>query len=175
MPMLTQHLLETFPLLKKEHPTLSPKTIEHLFMPPNRFHNSSADYYSIINSRPYIPNNNNHKQGEKFHIGHAQVKILMELFSLHCEDSLIVSYDNKNKVSIGKPAINRFNRAKKWFMKNDFPTSEIHDFPVDFHIVPSALLILRKDPTCDLREFDTLGREHVNAPKNWIFDLFQST
>ena len=56
-------------------------------MPPNHSHNSSLQYKSLINSRPYIPNNDNHKQGEKYHIGHSQVKLFIELFSSHSDNS----------------------------------------------------------------------------------------
>ena len=143
MPILTAHLLETFPLLRSAYPNLSCKTIEHLFLPPTKANNASKDYRSVIKARPYMTNTDNHKKGEKYHYCHAQVKLLRELFA-EDEETLSISYDNKNKISIGKPAINRLNRSKRWFLKGDAPRSNSHDFPVDFHIIPSAYLLLTK-------------------------------
>jgi hypothetical protein len=158
MPLLTQHLLETFPELKKKHPNLSRQVIEHLFLPPNETHSSAKEYYCIIKSRPYIPNNNNFKKDEKYHVGHSQVKLLLELFSRYHDETLIISYDNKNKIGIGRPAVSRLNRAKKWFMKEDAPVFDIHDFAVDFHIIPSAYLILTQPENFYVsNELDHLG------------------
>jgi hypothetical protein len=43
---LTAHLLDTFPALRQKFPKLSPKTIEHLFLPPHQ-NCAAQEYYQV--------------------------------------------------------------------------------------------------------------------------------
>ena len=153
---------------------MSPTTILHLFDPPNISSPSSYKYKSIIHARPYQPHNNDHPSSPRYHFCHAQVRIIYEFF-FFSSNSSVISCDNKNKVSIGKPAVHRLNRAKKWFMKEDEPKLSTHDFPKPFHIVPSGYLILKwKDNSHTFREteLDCLLRKHVSIPRTGSLYLF---
>jgi hypothetical protein len=166
--------------LKEKYPKLSSKTLLHLFDPPNISVHSASNYKSIIHARPYHPDNSQISH-DKFHFCHAQVKLLLELFFKFEEESWIISCDNKNKISIGKNAVNRLNRAKRWYMKKDNPKLETHDFPKPFHIVSSGYLVLKRKTNNNNNinnknnnnfETDQFGRQHVPISRSGNLYLF---
>jgi hypothetical protein len=83
---------------------------------------------------------------------------MVELFFKYADSSLVLSYDNKNRVKIGTPCVNRFNKAKRWFMEEDRPKLPTHDYPKSFKIIPSVYLQLKFKKDYGLRiELDELG------------------
>lgn len=172
MSVLVEHLLATFPLLAKSHPKLAPTTLAHLFVPPNEASPSAPKYKSILHARPYQPRNDDFVSSRRTHFCHAQVRILCELFSYF--SASIYSCDNKHKVSIGVSAVNRLNRARKWFLDGDAPKFPIHDYPKPFHIVPSGYLSLKWSGPHEPRaqELDQYSRAHVSFPRTGQLYIF---
>jgi hypothetical protein len=109
----------------------------------------------MIRARPYVPSNDEHPVGEEYHYCHAQVKLVLELFFKFSHSSMVLSYDNKNRVKIGLPAVSRLNKAKRWFMESDRPKLPTHDYPKPFKIIPSVYLELKFRENVDPSRYET--------------------
>jgi hypothetical protein len=151
---------------------LSTKTIEHLLTAPNFATAASTHYKNLIQAvcaRPKTTkklHRNEYATELKFtspkkaHFCSAQVSIVMELFTMFAE-TMIISGDNKNKIALGVPAVNRESQARKFFLEQAMPHLPIHDFPKSgwHNIVPSGYLICKSPRIED--SFDP------NAPANY--------
>ena len=135
---IRQHVMNSFQDVK-----VSDDTIRRLFVPPNKGMKSAKYYHSVIDAK--VPRKVNDKEPDHpdLHYTRAQVKMAHELFALYPNEGLRISADDKNKIHIGKLAVSRYFKLRKYFPQTDSPNYPTHDFPqANTKINPSGYMIL---------------------------------
>ena len=87
---------------------LSKDTLHRLFHPPNKNHNSSALYKSLISARVSAKKNNARKAHMDAHYDAAMVRACVDFAALFPELVDLLSCDDKAKVKVGSLAVSRY-------------------------------------------------------------------
>ena len=87
---------------------ISKDTLHRLFHPPNKNHNSSALYKSLINARVSTKKNNAKKAHMDAHYDAAMVRACVDFAALFAELVGLLLCDDKAKVKVGSLAVSRY-------------------------------------------------------------------
>ena len=124
---------------------MSRKAVHYLLNPPRKGTMSSKRYKGFIQARvPPKRNTKEKKEHPDFHFTSAQVKLINELSYLCSDNTLTLSVDNKNKVEVGIPATSRRSQIRTFYLTEDSPNYNDHDFPhSNCKLVPAGYQILQ--------------------------------
>jgi len=136
---ITNHVFKTLGV------KISRKAVHYLLKPPKKNTIASKRYKGLINARiPPKRNNNEKKTHEDFHFTCSQVNLVNEMAYFCKENTLSLSVDNKNKVEVGIPATSRRSQIRTFYLSEDSPNYNDHDFPHSkCKLVPAGYQILR--------------------------------
>jgi hypothetical protein len=166
--MIQEHLLSVFPALKKEHPKLNVATIAHLFPPPRIGTTAAKHYYSLVEARPYHPDNCLRTESKMAHECAAMVKFFYELFALFStKDTKMISADKKNLIIMGQdPCVSRYLKKRKYYLDGEKPVLNTHDFSHALKIAPYGYLDLkfRSGQAAGDYYFDFREKKHYEYP-----------
>jgi len=123
----------------------SRSTVSRLMKPRRRGTHNSKRFKCLIDAR--VPPKRNYGERfthEDFHYTCSQVNILNEMAELYNHGTVRMSVDNKNKIDVGIPAVNRRNKIRTIHLSNSAPNYEDHDFPNhDCKLVPAGYMRLK--------------------------------
>ena len=124
---------------------VSVDTIHRLLKPVRNGTTSSKRFKSLINARvPPKKNSGEKKIHPYFHYTNSQVNLVNEMATLCSDGTLCLSVDNKNKVEVGNPAANRRTQIRSFYLENDAPNYNDHDFPYrNSKLTPAGYQILK--------------------------------
>lgn len=111
------------------------------------------------------------------HVAAAQVKLIRELFVEAASvggssDLRIFSCDNKNKVNMGRTAINRLAKMARLHLEGHEPKVPPHDFYKGLSLIPYGYMELTpKAPPFTLCK-DDQGRNHYVVPHSGPSHVF---
>lgn len=139
---------------------LSLATIRRTFEAPSQARKSKSYYKGDIPCRPASKKNDAPGNGvihPHRHQCSSFVKSVKELFFLFEDECTVISADNKAKIGIGIPCVNRLtDLSQKFFMTGQGPNYPDHDVNRTGHlIVPEGYLILTSKPDQDTSSDDT--------------------
>ena len=179
--------------------SISRNTIHRLMRPPHEKHCNAKRFKSLVDAKvPPKRNDLNPKEHGDTHYCRASVSVAMQLGATYPNEVILMSSDNKMKISIGIPAVSRRVKIRKFFKTNDKPNFPDHDFPIrDSKIVPAGykrLMFLpkrsaseerpkKRKPESNLRRSRSLspsntktkdkkGREKIQWSRNGPLELF---
>lgn len=105
-------------------------------------------YKGLINARPYRIENDRHVVNENSHLCFATVNCYEELFVMFSEEGQLFDCDNMNKTKMnGTTAVSRYHQPLSYFLSNDIPNIDDHDFPVgaNYSATISGYLRIQQD------------------------------
>jgi len=139
------------------------KTLRRLFEAPSQASNSKRYYKAYIKARPGTKANNAPAGGKRHSHQHecfTTVRHIREFFSLHQEECVTMSCDNKCKIPCGTPCVNRLTSLKsKFFLTSQGPDHADHDLRTGRLIVPEGYQILTHDEKFEDSDTDDDGEE----------------
>ena len=95
------------------------------------------------------------------HHAASLVRFALEFGALFGDFVDIVAYDDKAKLKVGSPAVSRYHQMCKFFLENDMPNFQDHDFPDPGSLItPSGYLHLKF--TNAWEENDSVRRKRIN-------------
>ena len=108
--------------------------------PPHEKHCNAKRFKGLVDAKvPPKRNDLNPKEHGDTHYCRASVSIAMQLGACYPEEVILMSSDNKMKISIGIPAVSRRVKIRRFFKTDDQPNFPDHDFPIrDSKIVPAG-------------------------------------
>ncbi len=202
IPEIRQHLFRTVPGLRADQVKLSKSAIHHLFTPPRRNSSSASKYKGLISSK-IAPNRNDLTvEHPDQHFASAQCRYVTEMSALFPSEVILMSCDDKNKLTMGLPAVHRLNRIGKFYPLGDAPNYSDHTFPKGkkAKLTPCGYMLMRKGLSrsrsaspnqasfrCTMQrsksadsirlpsnfdQFDKKGRLHVRWPHSGPLHLF---
>ena len=129
--------------------TVSPDTIHRLMKPRRQGTITSKLFKSVIDARvPAKRNSGEKKIHEDFHYTSAQVGLLNEMATYCSQNTIRLSVDNKNKVEVGTPAVNRRSQIRTFHLIPDAPNYCDHDFPHrNSKLTPAGYQVLKAKQT----------------------------
>eukprot|EP00111_Clytia_hemisphaerica_P009455 TCONS_00027736-protein len=132
-------------VLQKHGISMRRKAVHYLLNPPRKGTMSSKRYKGFIQARvPPKRNTKEKKEHPDFHFTSVQVKLINELSYLSSDNTLTLSVDNKNKVEVGIPATSRRSQIRTFYLTEDSPNYNDHDFPhSNCKLVPAGYQILQ--------------------------------
>ena len=135
---LKNHLLEHVPGLK-EH-GISCDTIHHLMVPPRKNSGRAHRYKGLIDAKIPKKRNDYREDSENQHFLFARVKYREEFVAKYEEECCFYSCDDMNKLRLSpSPAVSRYHQQFRFFMQDDQPNLNDHDFPnPGYLLVPSG-------------------------------------
>ena len=141
LEQIRQHLLDCVPGLKTHG--ISRSTVHRLMLPPRRKTQAAKQYKGLVQARvPCKKNTATRAEHPDLHFTRAQVGYVNEMFQYF--GGVQLSCDDKNKISVGTPAVSRYHAISKFFSTADAPNYEDHDFPYPkAKIIPSGYMVLR--------------------------------
>ena len=126
-------------------------TLRRLFCASHKNHKAAKRYKGLIKAKPCRKRNDATVGSAHEHRRHCftMVKIAREFASKHFEEVVCNSADDKCKVPLGPPTVNRLTSINKFFMESDSPNLPDHDIRSGETIVPSGYMFLQfKDGLC---------------------------
>lgn len=172
------------PEVANEHPDLSRNTMHRLFESPTSNRNQSNRYKGVIHASCQRIENSGSKTNDKpfspEHASNARIKLNMELFFSHYDESRVLSCDNKATISLAKEAVDRRIQPNKFYLSGEAPVYDTHNFEKaesrGESMIPSGYMVMMyKNPS--LVDDDVLphgnyetyvdieNRKRVNVPK----------
>ena len=128
--------------------SVSKDTIHRLLKPRRQGSITSKYFKSLVNAR--VPPKNN--SGERrthvdFHFTSAQINYLNQMATLFSNNTIKLSVNNKNKVEVSNPAVNRRIQLRTFHLIPDAPIYNDHDFPYrNSKLTPAGYQILKNKP-----------------------------
>ena len=129
-----------------ENPKSAPSssTLRSLFSAPVKDRKNAARYKEVIKAKPGVKRNNANAGAAHKHRQSCftLVKMTREMSAKHTEDCSIISVDDKCKVPLGVPAVNRLTSLKKFFTDGETPNLPDHDLRTRLLICPNGYMVL---------------------------------
>ena len=119
-----EHLLATVPGLHEAG--LGTKTVHQLFHPPNKGNRAAKGYHKQLNAKVTPVRNDARAITEEVHFVRAQQKLYREFAAYYGQPWY--SGDDMNIIQVGRPAVSRYHRNRRFFMKGQGPNFECHDW-----------------------------------------------
>ena len=118
--------------LYKEIPGLyqtgfSSDTLARLFMAPNKQRKSAKLYHGVLEARVEIKRNDKGASGKMVHWARCENRLIREWHSSWGQCN--ISGDDMNIINVGRPAVSRYHHQGRWYLINEGPNHDIHDFP----------------------------------------------
>ena len=133
-----------------ENPNSAPSssTLRRLFSAPVKNRRNAAQYKDIIKAKPGVKRNNANAGAAHDHRQSCftLVKMVREMSAKHNDDCNILSVDDKCKVPLGVPAVNRLSTLKKFFREGESPNMADHDHRSGLLICPNGYMVLTSKP-----------------------------
>ena len=144
-------------------------TVHRLLLPPWKKTLQARRYKGLISAR--VPPKRNTKEKithTDFHYTCCQVNLINEMAFMCEKNTLALSVDNKNKVEVGIPATSRCSKIRTFYMIEESPNYNDHDFPhSNAKLVPAGYQILwnkmtRSRSLSPKRKFPSLRRRSLS-------------
>ena len=119
------HLYEKFPELYEAG--MSKDTVARIFTAPRKKTVAGGKYYAAVNARVAPTTNNARLENEATHFARTQQKLLREWHAFHGQPC--ASGDDMNIIQVGRPAVSRYHRNRKYFRGGKGIDNDVHDFP----------------------------------------------
>ncbi len=132
-------------ILEEAGQKVSRDYVHKLFKAPRSNCGTAKRYKGVIDARLAAKRNDLHYNlHSDIHFAAAQVSYAAEFTALHPEETLLLSCDDKNKLTLGLPPVHRLNHDRKFYPKKDQPNFMDHDFPVGAKkkLTPEGIMIL---------------------------------
>lgn len=121
-------------------------TIHRLMQPPRQNNIASHNYHGIVKARVANKRNNSRQISEGTHWGRSQQKILKEWHKSNGQ--LNWTGDDMNIIQVGRPAVSRYHQQRRFYMADEGPDHEVHDFPTsELGIKLGGFMALSQYPT----------------------------
>ena len=133
--------------VKKELIISVTKDTIHRFLKPNRIGTTASKRFkSYIDARvPPKRNSGEKKVHSDFHYTCSQINLTQEMAALCSTGTVALSVDNKNKIEIGNPAANRRSQIRSFYLVEEAPNYNDHDFPYrNSRLTPAGYLRLTR-------------------------------
>lgn len=98
-----------------------------LFIAPKQGTRSAANCHGVVEARIDVKRNDKGATGRMVHFGRSENRKLREWHSFW--QQLNGSGDDMNIIQVGRPAVSRYHQQGRWYMVNEGPNHEIHDWP----------------------------------------------
>jgi hypothetical protein len=119
------HLYDKFPGLYEEG--MSKDTVARIFTAPRKKSVSGGKYFGAVNARVVPTTNNARLVNEATHVARTQQRLLREWHAFHGQPC--ASGDDMNIIQVGRPAVSRYHRNRKFFEAGKGIDHDVHDFP----------------------------------------------
>ena len=119
-----QHLLKHVPGMYAAG--LSTKSVHHLFHTPRKGTREATKYHEQVHAKVAGVRNDARAITEEVHFARAQQKLFREFHALHGQPWY--SRDDMNIIQVGRPAVSRYHRNRRFFMEGEGPNFEVHDW-----------------------------------------------
>ena len=125
---------------------VSKDTIHRLLKPRRKGTNASKLFKSLVDARvPPKRNSGEKKIHPDFQYTCSQVNLINEMATFCNDGTICLSVDNKNKIEVGNPATSRRAQIRSFYLDNEAPNYNDHDFPHrNSKLTPAGYQILRK-------------------------------
>ena len=121
---------------------------------------NAANYKGVVEARVAAKKNTMRKGHPDAHHAASLVRFALEFGALFGDFVDIVAYDDKAKLKVGSPAVSRYHQMCKFFLENDMPNFQDHDFPDPGSLItPSSYLHLKFINAGE--ENDCVGRKRI--------------
>lgn len=119
------HLYDKFPGLYEKG--MSKDTVARIFSAPRKKTVAAKKYFGSVNARVVPTTNNATPETEATHFARTQQKLLREWHAFHGQPC--ASGDDMNIIQVGRPAVSRYHRNRKFFGGGKRIDHDVHDFP----------------------------------------------
>jgi len=137
-----EHVLDAIPGLYRAG--LSEDTVQRLFKAPRQGTTAARRYRQLVDARVVPARNDARPEGLQTHFGRAQQKLLQEWFAFRGQ--LNITGDDMNIIQVGRPAVSRYHRQRKYYGEGQGPNHDVHDFPTaELGIKMGGFMFLHSD------------------------------
>jgi hypothetical protein len=117
-----EHLLVNVPGLYAA--VLSTKSVHYLFHAPRKGTREASKLHKQVNAKKTLVKNDARAITQEVHFARAQQNLFREFHAYHG----LPWYSGVNIIQVGRPAVYRYHRNRRFFMEGEGPNFEVHDW-----------------------------------------------